>query len=164
MTLRKRRKTLDRRIPTEEITPITPKEKEQLLLPTWPDGLGPAQVRFLNAYSLGGSILRACEATGMSRSNPYRWSVDPDFSEALAQAKEAGVQRLEDWALYRATDQEPPSDRLVEFLLKAARPEVYRERVDHRIAGSVEHRKRIILDNLEEIRVLDIQADGVSAD
>ena len=164
MTLRKRRKTLDRRIPTEEITPITPKEKEQLLLPTWPDGLGPAQVRFLNAYSLGGSILRACEATGMSRSNPYRWSVDPDFSEALAQAKEAGVQRLEDWALYRATDQENPSDRLVEFLLKAARPEVYRERVDHRIAGSVEHRIRIILDNLEETEILKIETGDASVD
>ena len=100
----------------------------------------------------------------MSRSNPYRWSKNSVFADALSEAKESGVQRLEDWALHRATDQENPSDRLVEFLLKAHRPEVYRERVDHRIAGSVEHRKRIILDNIEETRVLDVESNGSSAD
>ena len=164
MALNKRRKNLSRTISSEKITPVTPAKKAELLLPQWPEGLSPAQLRFLNAYSLGGSILRACELSGMSRSNPYRWSKEDTFSEALSEAKESGVQRLEDWALHRATDQENPSDRLVEFLLKAHRPEVYRERVDHRIAGSVEHRKRIILDNIEEARVLEVEPNGTSAD
>jgi len=48
-----------------------------------------------------------------------------------------------------------PSDRLTEFLLKAARPEVYRERVDHHLHGKVEHRKRVILESLDEDRIVE---------
>lgn len=127
----------------------------ELALPDWPEELTPSQKRFLNAYALGGSISAATRSCEISRANPYRWAeASPAFTEALSVAKEYGVQRLEDWALSRAMDDMNPSDRLTEFLLKAARPEVYRERVDHRLTGQIEHRKRVILDTVDTERVL----------
>jgi len=130
-------------------------------LPEWPEGLTPPQERFLNAYALGGSITQACRSCGLSRANPYRWRDGSEvFSDALTIAKEYGVQRLEDWALARAMDAMNPSDRLTEFLLKAARPEVYRERVDHHLHGKVEHRKRVILESLDEDRIVEALPDA----
>ena len=131
-----------------------------LALPEWPDGLTASQERFLTAYALGGSISAAARACDISRANPYRWREGSEvFNDALATAKEYGVQHLEDWALARAMDTMNPSDRLTEFLLKAARPEVYRERVDHHLTGQIEHRKRVILENPQESRVVDIEED-----
>jgi hypothetical protein len=125
-------------------------------LPEWPEGLTSSQERFLCAYSLGGSISAAARVCDMSRANPYRWAENSvAFREALTVAKEYGVQRLEDWALARAMDTMNPSDRLTEFLLKAARPEVYRERVDHRLTGQIEHRKRVILETIEDHKVIE---------
>lgn len=125
-------------------------------LPEWPEGLTPPQVRFLNAYALGGSISQACRSCDMGRQNPYRWLDRSEvFREQFEVSKEYGVQRLEDWALARAMDAMNPSDRLTEFLLKAARPEVYRERVDHHLHGKVEHRKRVILESLDQARVVE---------
>ena len=128
----------------------------ELALPDWPEELTPSQKRFLNAYALGGSVSAAARSCEISRANPYRWAESsPEFTQALSVAKEYGVQRLEDWALSRAMDDMNPSDRLTEFLLKAARPEVYRERVDHRLTGQIEHRKRVILESLDDHRVIE---------
>jgi transposase-like protein len=136
--------TLDTRFPTDLI------ERD------WPVTLTPLQIQFLNAFSIGGSVARACRSVGMARANPYRWLENSEeFSDQFAIAKEFGVQRLEDWALSRAMDQDSPSDRLTEFLLKAARPEVYRDRVDHHVHGRVEHRKRVILEGLEDAVVVE---------
>ena len=136
--------TLDRRIPDAVITL------------EWPVTLTPLQIQFLNALSIGGSVARACRYVGMARANPYRWlESSEEFAEQFAVAKEYGVQRLEDWALSRAMDSDNPSDRLTEFLLKAARPEVYRDRVDHHLHGKVVHRKRVILEGLEEATVVE---------
>ena len=76
-----------------------------------------------------------------------RWRRDADesFRDALEDARERGTQYLEDAALERATDYERPSDALLMFLLKARRPEVYRERLDVRATGKVERVKRVIL-------------------
>ncbi len=136
--------TLDRRLP------------DDLIERDWPETLTPLQVQFLNAFAVGGSVARACRYVGMARANPYRWLESSEvFAEQFAVAKEYGVQRLEDWALSRAMDADNPSDRLTEFLLKAARPEVYRDRVDHHLHGKVEHRKRVILEGLEEAEVVE---------
>ena len=132
----------------------------ELALPDWPEELTPSQKRFLNAYALGGSVSAAARSCEISRANPYRWAESsPEFTQALSVAKEYGVQRLEDWALSRAMDDMNPSDRLTEFLLKAARPEVYRERVDHRLTGQIEHRKRVILESLDDHRVIEPEDD-----
>ena len=122
-------------------------EDDSLNDPEWGVYFTGMQVRFLEALALGGSISKACRACRISRTNPYRWAdQDPAFAEALAGAREIGIQHLEDWALSRATDEMNPSDRLTEFLLKALRPEMYREKVDHHHHGSVEHKKRIIME------------------
>ena len=132
----------------------------ELALPDWPEELTPSQKRFLNAYALGGSVSAAARSCEISRANPYRWAESsPEFTQALSVAKEYGVQRLEDWALSRAMDDMNPSDRLTEFLFKAARPEVYRERVDHRLTGQIEHRKRVILESLDDHRVIEPEDD-----
>lgn len=118
-----------------------------LAAPDWPEHFSAMQIRFLEALCLGGTISGACRACRISRTTPYRWAdTDPQYAEALSGAREVGVQSLEDWALARAKDERNPSDRLTEFLLKAMRPEVYRERVDHHHHGSVEHKKRIIIE------------------
>ena len=130
-------------------------DREALQLPEWPEGLTPLQVRFLNALALGGSVSTACRVCMMARANPYRWAEGSEsFSDAMAEAREVGVQRLEDWALQRAMDSDNPSDRLTEFLLKAHRPGVYRERVDHHIHGQVEHKKRVILEEVDGARII----------
>ena len=133
-------------------------DKEALSIPEWPVDLTPLQLRFLDALSLGGSVAMACRACKMARANPYRWAeASQEFRGAMVEAKEVGVQRLEDWALSRAMDAMNPSDKLTEFLLKAARPAVYRERVDHHLHGTVEHRKHVILEDLDEDRVIRVE-------
>ena len=131
-------------------------KKTELALPEWDESLTPNQIRFLNAYALGGSVSHACRVAKLGRKSPYRWAEGSEaFSNAMKEAKEAGVQRLEDWALQRATDADNPSDRLVEFLLKAHRPAVYRERVDLALHGQIEHRKRVVLESLDDDRVIE---------
>ena len=138
---------------------IPAQDKTSLSLPEWPTDLTPLQVRFLNALALGGSVSSACRVCMMARANPYRWAESSEsFSDAMAEARDAGIQRLEDWALQRAMDNDNPSDRLTEFLLKAHRPEVYRERVDHHIHGKVEHKKRVIIEEVDPARVITAEA------
>ena len=139
----------------------TKQDKADLALPDWPESCSALQKRFLNAYAVGGSISRACRSVKMARANPYRWAeANPEFRVALDEAREAGVQRLEDWALTRAMDDMNPSDRLTEFLLKALRPAVYRERVDHHMHGTVEHKKKVVLEDLDQDRVIKIDPDA----
>ena len=139
-------------------------DKEALEIPEWPDDLTPLQIQFLNALALGGSVSRACRSCKIARANPYRWEkASPAFREAMLEAREVGIQRLEDWALARAMDDMNPSDKLTEFLLKSLRPTVYRERVDHHMHGTVEHKKRVVLEDLDEDRVIRVDAN-VNAD
>jgi len=61
----------------------------------------------------------------MSRATAYLWrEKDAEFARAWDDAKEDGVDRLEDIAKQRAFD---GSDTLVIFLLKANRPDKYRD-------------------------------------
>ena len=112
----------------------------------------PAQSKraeFLSVVADTGIILRACELTGIGRTNVYRWRKEPEFEAALQLAVEEATERLELEARRRAFegvekpvyqggehvgDIQEYSDTLLMFLLKAARPEVYREtiRVDIR--------------------------------
>lgn len=74
----------------------------------------------------GHTVTYACEKVGISLSTVYKHrSDDTDFAERWAEAREMGVDRLEDIAIDRAVS---GSDRLLEFLLKGARPDKYRDR------------------------------------
>jgi hypothetical protein len=73
----------------------------------------------------GGNISHAAQLLGTTRQNIHRWvQTDPVFAELFHDAIEAGTDNLEERAYYRASE---TSDRLMEFLLRARRPERYRD-------------------------------------
>jgi hypothetical protein len=92
---------------------------------------GPAWIgRFLEAFRNRGNVRAACEAAGVSRSTPYlRAKRDPRFAADWAAAKEDAVDLLESW-LWDAGSKGDTRATIV--LLKALRPEVYRDRIEVR--------------------------------
>lgn len=94
--------------------------------------------RLLAKLALGYSVAAACKAEKIGRTAYYAWRKDdPQFSARADQAIDAGTDHLEDVARKRAVDPEDGSDTLLIFLLKARRPEKYRERSDVNITGNV---------------------------
>jgi hypothetical protein len=85
---------------------------------------------FLDALERTASVRDACAAIGVSRSTAYRHRRRcPEFARAWDEALELPIRILEDEALERALDRaDPASARLLMFLLKARKPEVYGER------------------------------------
>lgn len=100
--------------------------------------------RFLDALSQTASVTRACEVASLPRRTVYNWRArDPAFAGAWEAALDLGTDALEDEAVRRAMQgTERPvyqgktlvghirdySDTLLIFMLKARRPEKYRER------------------------------------
>lgn len=123
-----------------------------------------AQV-FLKAYRKTGSITAAAEAAKIDRSMHYRrYKADPKYRKAFDDAKEEAIGVLEDAALRRAVEgEEEPviwqgmlctwkdektgqshvltvnkkSDSLLQFLLRGAKPEKYRERHQVNVKGDL---------------------------
>ncbi len=105
----------------------------------WPD-------KFLASYRKCGNITKAAKATRVDRSTVYaRRESDPEFEKAMLAAQEEAVDLLEEEARRRAADGSVKpvfyqgkqvatvreySDTLLIVLLKANRPEKYRERAD----------------------------------
>ncbi len=88
--------------------------------------------RLLKQLALGKSVSAACRAEKIGRSAYYDWrGDDPVFAAAADQAIEEGTDRLEDSALSRGLKGDAT---LTIFLLKARRPEKYRERIDQRLS------------------------------
>ena len=100
---------------------------------------------FLVAYVQLGTVLHAAEAAGIERKTHYNWLADPVYAAAFAEAEDKAIDALEKEARRRAIEgTEKPvyqggklvgtireySDTLLIFLLKGARPQKYRERVD----------------------------------
>jgi hypothetical protein len=99
---------------------------------------------FLEALATGASITAAARAAGVDRRTPYKWrDGHAAFDEAWVSHLEAGTDALEDEARRRAHDgvKRPiyhagkrvgfvteHSDQLMMFILRARRPEKYRER------------------------------------
>ena len=91
----------------------------------------------------GLSVGGACAVAGMARNTYYDWrKADPEFAAEADEAIENGTDFLEDVARQRATDS---SDTLLIFLLKARRPEKYRERAETRHVGDEEQPVSITL-------------------
>lgn len=102
------------------------------------------QVAFLSSYAVAGSITRAAEAAGISRQTHYAWLKQfPEYVTAFADARTIAIDILEERAIERARDgwDEPVyhdgkqcgtirkhSDRLIEFLIKYNKPDVYKDR------------------------------------
>ena len=109
-----------------------------------------AKHAFLEQYAQWANISYACKVAGVPRQNIYDWQEhDADFSRAFKIAESAATERLEREAWRRAVDGSPYkrtsywhgepvgtdekieySDQLLQLLLRARRPDVYREKVD----------------------------------
>ena len=97
---------------------IGEKDGHQLSTEAW-------QSVFLSSFRQSGNITRSAEAAEVTRQAVfYAHKRDPEFRALYEEAKEESIERLEDVARKRATES---SDNLLIFLLKAMRPDVYRE-------------------------------------
>lgn len=98
----------------------------------------PADVkaRFLEVLSTIGTVTHACNAAGIARHTAYKWrKTDEKFAEAWEQATVEVVEKLEASAYQRAMGGDTT---LTIFLLKAARPERYRDQWTIRHDGKIE--------------------------
>lgn len=83
-----------------------------------------ARAVFLQVLAESCNVSEACRRANISRSWAYvRRSEDEDFAAAWKEAEETAADRLEQVAWDRATEGE--SDRMLEILLKAHRPEKF---------------------------------------
>lgn len=90
-----------------------------------------ARETFIAALRIQPNVSAASRLAGFGRSAVYAWrDDDPDFAAEWDEAIEESVDGLESVAWERALDN---SDRMLEILLKAHRPEKY---VERRLLGS----------------------------
>lgn len=112
-----------------------------------------ARDTFIVTLAAGASITKAAQVAGVGRTTVYEWrEADEAFAKLWDEALEAGIDLLEDEARRRAVEGvERPvvamgkiarnddgsvlkireySDTLLALMLKAKRPEQYRERLD----------------------------------
>lgn len=124
------------------------------------DTTGPrARATFLKELAKRANISDAAKAAAINRSTAYRWrNAEPDFKAAWDEALETAIDAMEREAHRRAfTGIKKPiigrvgkdkdgivthvteySDGLATLLLKAHRPEKYRERTDVQHSGKIE--------------------------
>ena len=88
---------------------------------------------FLEALGSGESVTKACNAAGIGRRTVYDWRGDDEkFAAEWEDAVETGTDVLEDEAVKRAKD---GSDTLLIFMLKARRPDKFKDRWQHEHTG-----------------------------
>ena len=109
--------------------------------------------KFLEAIAKGFSVSMSCRMAHFSKSGIQKHvKKSAAFKKAWDEAYETGADVLEDEAWRRAVEgwDEPKwyqdkevgavrkfSDRLLEMLLKARRPDKYRERIDANVTGDI---------------------------
>ncbi len=87
--------------------------------------------RYLEALAAVGTLSGACRVAGISPHTVYAWEADdPAFVDRQAEARTRVADRLEEMALSRALNVKDPHGHLmIIFMLKALRPDKYRERI-----------------------------------
>ena len=126
----------------------------------------PNKRAMVEALERTGNITEAALAAKVRRKNHYDWlKKDPTYVDAVEAAMNVASDLLETEARRRAMEGVPEpvirqdkdgtwkavgairkySDRLLIFLMKAARPEKYRERVDVNHAGSIGGRRELVV-------------------
>ncbi len=138
----------------------------------WPGVRHTKQRAFLAAYAECCNVRNAAACAGVNRRRVYEWKASSEaFRQAMRIAEDLGVEALEDEAVRRAQEglrrykftrggepikhpvtgepyfEHEYSDTLLIFLLKAKRPEVYRERHQIQHAGEVTYAKHVILED-----------------
>lgn len=93
------------------------------------------QRAFLKALAKSPNVSLAAKAAGVSARTAYNHKDDdPEFASAWLAALNKSVDVVEATAFKLASEGEP---RLIEFILKAHRPAIYRERIEAAVAGAV---------------------------
>lgn len=108
------------------------------------------QDRFIEFLEETANVTEACRRAKISRTMAYRWRQDPEFDARWEAAVDRGTDALEDEAVRRAHDgYEKPvyqggrqvgtvreySDTLLMFMLKARRPERFKDRSETAVTG-----------------------------
>lgn len=108
--------------PKKAKAPAKPRRGTVATAPVW-------MPKFLAALAESCNVTYSATVAGTTRKTAYAYrGSDPEFAAAWEDAEAQGVEALEMAARRRAMD---TSDTLAIFLLKAHRPEKYRERVEH---------------------------------
>lgn len=111
------------------------------------------EAQFLAALSETASVTKSCELSDIARASIYEWrDADPEFRERWEAALDVGTDALEDEAVRRAKDGtlKPVfyqgeecghirefSDTLMIVMLKARRPDRFKERTSTEIMGNI---------------------------
>lgn len=124
-----------------------------------PEIIDAKRAAFLTALAETGIISAAAKVVGVNRSTVFRWREDPAFAEAFQDAIEQAADKIEAEAIRRAVEgfEEPVwyrgievgkitrhSDYLLGLLLKANRPDKYRENSRVELAGGTKNELRIV--------------------
>lgn len=92
-----------------------------------------AEATFLEQLRLTCNVSHAARSAGIGRRTAYDWrDADPEFAAAWDEAEEEAIDALELAARERAID---GSDRMMEILLKAHRPEKYVDKLKTELTG-----------------------------
>ena len=106
-------------------------------------GNRPAMERFLQKLRDSANVRAACDAADVNRSTVYRWRDKwKTFADEWNEALEDACDVLEQEAWRRAMAEN--SDRLLMFLLKAHRPDKFKDRQELEHKGETEHIVRVI--------------------
>lgn len=102
--------------------------------------------KWLDAFRKYGTVTQACRVTGIGRTTVYdRRNADDQFAQAWTEVEDETTEAMEREAYRRAVDgfdrngERHYSDTLLIFMLKARRPEKYRDQVKVEHAGKVTH-------------------------
>lgn len=106
------------------------------------------QRAFLAAFGKSGIIGEAARKAKIARQDHYNWITDPEYAAAFESAREESIELLEKSARNRAMRTRKPSDLLTIFLMKAARPDKYRDNVRVEHSGDL----RLIVERLSSAR------------
>jgi hypothetical protein len=91
--------------------------------------------KFLKTLAKTPSVTHACLAANVNRTTAYEHrNANKDFARKWQEALDASIDKVELRLFQLATEGEP---RLIEFLLRCHRPEIYRERTEVGIVGGV---------------------------
>jgi hypothetical protein len=114
---------------TTKTTPIKKGKTKKQVDTSW-------HARFINILSQSCNVTLACKGAAIDRTTAYAHRKEmPDFANAWEEAIEQAVDILEAEAWQRARKQ---SDVLMIFLLKAHKPEKYREKVNLHHSGKID--------------------------
>jgi len=102
--------------------------------------------QILRALGMGMSVVKACNVSGITKKTYYRWrEADAAFDAECDEAYKSGTESLEDAMMEKAVRMDDSASVTAGiFILKARKPEMYRER------STVEHTGNITVSKMSD--------------